>query len=375
MNYQGPSEKEKILEEHLQTLAWHEANPRAAPGTPDSYQWGVHPNLKPPKDAVDYVIGRAKREVHKLSQNDKMDPEWRFAFIVVVTAHFLWLRSKAGAAWLMRFYGIEELTPFLEGYRYFLWTKGQRTEVGSAPDQCTEVGGAAAYKLRIFRPCARDVSTLMVGSQTSTRVAEMKSLLDKVRNPYAKMPFPHSEGGVFHLVSKYLQDWFFEPKPDFTFPYQKSDRITGFSWAKHLKRDDTHLVYPAIEEMEMHPGGCYRIEDPRGGVLWVGRAEMRVVPLIDIVRRSGSMSEYDIRNVFECSSCGHLRPCLPVSGQRKLCCMCYGSQIERDNRPTLDYCTRLECKNCPSYQSDPDKLNMLKSRLNREVEFPANRYR
>lgn len=376
MNQQGTRpassfmEKSQILEGHLQSLKWHPANPRAMPGSAEATQWGIPPHMKPPKDAVEYVAGRVKRDLLSIPQKEHLDPDYKFSVIAVTTAHFLWLHTKAGAAWLLRFYGVEEQVPFSEGYQYFYWCNGQGAEVG----------GNSPFKLRIFQSVPRETTNPIISTQGSPRVDELKDLIEKFRSPLhiddkgQKMPFPHAPGGMYHLVSNYLLDWFFEPKPDVDFPYRKPDRISGFAWAKTAKRDETHLTYAALERMEMYLTRAYRIEDAKGGPLWCGRKDMRVIPRVDMARRTETMSEHEIRNVYECSSCGKIRPCLPVTGQHKMCCNCFGAQMERDQRPTLDRCIRTECKACPVFLSDHEKLNMLKSRLNRDVEFPGHRH-
>lgn len=93
----------------------------------------------------------------------------------------------------------------------------------------------------------------------------------------------------------------------------------------------------------------------------------------DHARSFEQLSEHHIEGLFRCSSCGKVRTCTPVTKNQKMCCHCFGSIVEKDTRPTLDWCTMKECKHCPDYLESKSDLVNLKNRLNREAQFPVRR--
>jgi hypothetical protein len=134
--------------------------------------------------------------------------------------------------------------------------------------------------------------------------------------------------------------------------------------------------------MELYKDRCYRIEDERGGIIWAGPKDMVAVSAPDYIKqrrergedqRPERVVEDEIRGIYECATCHQIRPCLTVTGSHKMCCHCFGSTVEKDQRPTLDLCMTKECKSCPMWVRERDDLNNLKTRLNRPVQFPVQR--
>ena len=93
----------------------------------------------------------------------------------------------------------------------------------------------------------------------------------------------------------------------------------------------------------------------------------------DYLRASQTVSEHQIQNTFQCSSCAKIRPCTPVTKSQKMCCSCFGGLVEKDKRPTLDWCTMSECRACTEHLESKSDLINLKNRLNREATFPVRR--
>ena len=104
---------------------------------------------------------------------------------------------------------------------------------------------------------------------------------------------------------------------------------------------------------------------------------MRAVPNVELERESNTLLEHQIDNLYRCISCNVVRNCLPLTGDRKMCAWCYGATVERDERPTLDYCTRSECggknSHCDKHISHQRELISIKNRLSRDTQFPVHR--
>jgi hypothetical protein len=123
---------------------------------------------------------------------------------------------------------------------------------------------------------------------------------------------------------------------------------------------------------------AYRMQDRRGGLLWCSVRDMKLVPLVDVYRNQRTMAPHEIDNAFRCSSCQKMRNCTPNTGDEKLCCACYGRQMEIDDRPTLRWCTYRECAipketGCERYLESESDLIELTKRLSRGPHFPVQR--
>lgn len=348
---------------------FHEPNPRAPQGSHEAKGWGIPKNYMPPPDAVTWVMSRFKREVAGVPYHEKLRPEFKFSILSVCMAHFLWLRQKEGAQWLLRFFGVEEVPPFWEGYEYY-YVHGQT----QTPIHIEKDGG---LELRCWRRTSRELSP-PIPSADSDVIPRMKELLSSRRNPNALEPIPEASEGMYFWVSEQIRDWFLETRPNKQVPTPKADRITGLQWAENLERSKGQPFYEALAKMKVYKDALYRIKDKRGGIVWTGayaqnQGGIKTVPRFDGLRHRGQLDEHGVKNMFQCSSCGKIRACLPITQHDKMCCACYGRFVEQDQRPMLDWCTMRECRACPDHISNQNDLISLKNRLNREISFPVQR--
>ena len=179
----------------------------------------------------------------------------------------------------------------------------------------------------------------------------------------------------YFWVSEQLRDWFLETNPNKHWPSEKPNRIGGYQWAKALERKKGVLFYDALDKVELFKTRAYRLKDQRGGVLWAGGKDMRVIPLPDYFRtyECNRFTDHQLDNAFRCSSCGKMRACTPATGEHKMCSRCFGSIAEKDDRPSLDRCTMHECHKCPDHLANHSDLVNLKNKLNEEYRFPVRR--
>jgi hypothetical protein len=354
-------------------------NPHAPQDSPEFRGWGIPPHRAAPPDALDWVIGKYREDDLDLYHHDPRDkdnyvplhPKFAWALAAATMAHFAWFRTAPGARWINRFFGVQEIAPFFEGYAYF-WV--DPSSPNADPPQLTG-------NLRIFRQWERCVEPPCpgVGSQRDGKpFDQMVKLLESYRSPYASEPGEHMEE-VFSWVSLRIRDWFLEPRAEDRWPFYKKGRISGAEWIKQQQRSDGTPFYEAIDRIVRYhraayanqspgPVRAYRFEDQRGNVYWCAGNEIRVVPLIDVHKVfRHDMNEKQLAEVFSCRGCRRTRSCVPYTKRDHLCCNCYAREIEQGtSMPTLDKCTMLpECKACPDRIDSNAGLVSLKQRWNR----------
>jgi hypothetical protein len=373
--YQQPSSEEvSRWSREAEYFAYTPPNPSAPPTSPASRGWGVPKEMKPPVDVVEYVNGMFKREVAQVAMDAKLRPEFRWSIFSVIMAHFLWFRTEEGWLWLARLFGVEEIEPFTDGYVYI--GNDKSNPVGGQPGKVL-LDEANGIKLRIFGRCDRSLDPAISSANDET-IASMKALLRRARNPNANEAIPESASDMYFWVSEQVRDWLIEPTADRHWPTYKADRISGPQWVKTVERQPGRKVFEAIDIVEKFGGRAYRISDAAGNVRWCGSKDdaaqyVRVMTKPDYLRVYGGVSEAVVGEQFRCKSCGKVRPCTPVTKAQHLCCHCMGSLVEKDRRPTLDWCTMKECKNCPDHLESEHDLVNLKNRLNRDAAWPVRR--
>lgn len=362
---EGPTRSEiATWEEERANFLYHPGNPAAPQGSREAQTWGVPDAYLPHKDAVSFAIARMKRDVAHVPQDEELRLEFKFSLWLVCLAHFLWFRTNAGAAWLLRFFGVEEVNPFWDGYAYIYIDPSTQRRI-----QITENCG---IELRIFDRRERVLSP-PITSERDALIEDMQQRVRSLRDPNAGRDCPEPQPGMYHWVSEQLRDWFVEPTPNKNWPSNKSTRISGYQWAKNLERREGVLFYESLDKVELYKERAYRLKDGRGGVLWCGPQNMQIEPMPDFFRHQHQVSESEVDDMFRCFSCQKIRPCLPVTREHHLCCSCYGAQMEKDDRPTLDWCMMRECKRCPAHIGTRSELVNLKNKLNRGPVLPVQR--
>lgn len=350
-------------------------SPRAPEGSPEHRGWGLPKEYWPPKDAVEYVMYMFKREVAQVPQHEQLHPEFKWSIVIVCMAIFMWLRTKAGAEWLMKFYGVEEVPPFWDGYAYIYIDPKTRTPIHINRD-----GG---IELRIFRSCERYLES-PISSEYDSVIKDMQEIVNNARNPRAQEPTPEPPGDMYRWVAEKVRAWFhnpnytMDPRTGQQVSVDRKGKLSGYQWAKNLERRKGVPFFEALDKVEVFKIRAYRLKDRRGGLLWCGVHDMKLVPLVDVYRHQGTMAAHELDNAFRCSSCHKMRTCLPVTRDYKLCCSCFGQQFERDDRPTLSWCTMRECAVpketcCPKHIPTHGDLVNLVNRLNRDPGFPVQR--
>lgn len=349
-------------------FTYQEPNHNAPSNTAASRGWGVRRDYKPPVDAVEFVTAMFKRDVAGVGAEAVLRPEFRWSVFSVCLAHFLWLRTEEGARWLLKLYGVEEVPPFKDAYVYFhLSSNGE----GKEPTRVL-LGEENGIQLRIFRSCERDLDPPITSAHDDT-ISDMQGLLRRARDPNATELIAEATHDMYFWVSEQLRDWFVEPAVNKSWPTYKTDRITGPQWARSLEREPGIPFFWGLHQVEIHKGRAYRMSDGKGTIVWCGGSDIRFVLRSDYARTHEGLSEHHIEGLYRCTSCGKVRTCTPVTKHQRMCCHCFGTIAEKDQRPTLDWCTMRECKHCPDHlESNADLIN-LKSRLNREATFPVKR--
>jgi len=367
--YQPTQEEIGRWSREAEYFSYQGPNPNAPSNTAAARGWGVHKDYKPPVDAVSYVTAMFKRDVASVSTDASLRPEFQWSIFSVCLAHFLWLRSEEGANWVLRFFGVEEVPPFSEAYVYSYLNRAQ---VMNGEPMRVPINGESGLQLRIFRSCERELDP-PITSQSDGNIVGMQSILRRARDPNSSELIAEATPDMYHWVSEQLRDWFLEPKADARWPTHKPDRISGPQWVRELKRPTGAKFYEAIVQVEANKGRAYRLKDRQGGVLWCGGSDIRFMLRSDNARINEGLSDHNIEGLYQCSSCGKVRTCTPVTRSQKMCCHCFGSIVEKDIRPTLDWCTMKECKHCPDHLENKSDLVNLKNRLNREASFPVRR--
>lgn len=361
---------------HEETVRWgreskyfqfHPPLLNAPDGTSAANGWGIHPRFLPPNDAIEYVIAIFKRDVAGVSQEEKLRPEYKWSIISVCMAHFLWFRTSDGAEWLLRFFGVEEIDPFFSGYAYMYVSR----ENDSKQKQYVHLEKDGEVELRIFHRTERVLDT-PVGEDNDEPIDHMQMIMKEARDPNAIDNIAEPSSDMYSWVSEQIRDWFIEVNPDKHWPSDKPNRISGYQWAKTLERKKGQLFYEAIDNVELHRSRAYRLKDSRGSILWCGGKDIRAVPLQDHFKEK-QYSSHQIDNMFRCSDCNNIRPCMPASGDYKLCSACFGSVIQKDERKALDLCLMKECSKCDDHFESKSDLISLKNSLNREMHFPVHR--
>jgi hypothetical protein len=370
--HQQPSEQEKRRYEQEASYFQHVPPNAGAPeGSVSRRGWGIPKEMKPPVDVVEYVNGMFKREVAQVSMDAKLRPEFRWSIFSAIMAHFLWFRTEEGFHWVLRLFGVQEVEPFSDGYVYI------GTDNSTSPVTKVVLGQESGVKLNIFDRCERELESA-VSSETDETINRLRELLEKARDPSANEAIPLPAAQLFHWVSEQIRDWLIEPTADRHWPTYKADRVSGPQWVKAVERRTGKKLFEVIDTVERLGGRAYRVADAAGNVRWLGggdkeKVSVKVMTKPDYFRRYENAGEGMIEEVFRCKSCGKVRPCTPVTKTQHLCCHCMGSLVEKDRRPTLDWCTMKECKHCPDHLESEHDLVNLKNRLNRDAAWPVRR--
>lgn len=381
-NDRPTAEEERFWAQEADYFLFKEGNPRAPQDSSDYTGWGIIPSKLPPPDALSYLIGHFRQDELGIRNHDRhrsdytpLHPMYRWSFLCACMAHFLWFRTAAGAKWIMRLYGFEEVQPFHEGYAYFLIDKNTGTPSHLAaptyqqdPHRPSKRKLVDGVEIRIFRTWERNLDPPCAVTNKAP-LDEMKKLLTRVRSPYARDEIAFPEDQVFFWVSEILRDWFLEASPDKDWPTRKPDRIVGWQWVKNLERAPGVKFFEPMEQIQLYKGRAYRLQDPRGGVYWCGGKDIRIVPLKDLYREQKVLTEAQVEDMFRCKNCRKQKACTPVTGDQHRCCHCYGVELEQGDRPMLNRCTMdRECKACPDVITSNTDLVTLKQRLNRPVQ-------
>lgn len=375
-------EDEEFWAEEAEYFRFKPANPRAPQDSSDYRGWGIAKDKLPPGDALEYVIAHYMQDELGQHNHDSkseryvgLHPMFKWSFISVCMAHFLWFRSKNGAKWLMRLYGVEERAPFSAGYAYF-WVDGRPGGTGKAdmikepvyrpdphnPARQVLVDGV---ELRIFREWERDLAP-PCSVENQQPLEEMKKLLLQYRNPYAAREIAFPDSKVFFWVSEVLRDWFLEAAPNRDWPTRKATRMSGFQWVKNLERAPNQPFYEGLAKVALFKGRAYRLQDASGGVYWCGGNEIRIIPRNDLYLEHKVMNDEQVDSMFRCQNCRKRKPCVPYTNENRRCCHCFAVELEQNDRPTLSMCTMdRECKRCPDVLQSHNELVTLTNRLNR----------
>lgn len=366
----------------------HHVNPRDIPTSEDSAYWRsermayhIPPNREAPIDAIDFVVAKYRENDLDIYTHDPRDrnyealhPKFTWALASATMAHFAWFKTIPGAHWINEFFGVEEVSPFYEGYCYY-WV--DKSSPNADPIRLTEETGS----LRIFRQWERSIEPPCVGGNSPNRpFVNMVKLFEEYRSAHSHDPGEHSEE-VFNWVSITIRDWFLEPQTNERWPFYKQGRISGSEWVRQQKRSNDSPFYEAIQRVAQYhhsnhtnagPVRAYRIEDVRGNVHWCPGTEIRIIPTVDYHRRfNGGFSEAQVIQTFTCRGCRHVRTCVPYTNDELLCCNCYAKEIEQGtDMPTLNQCTMLpECKACPERIDSNSSLISLKQKWNRSPKI------
>jgi hypothetical protein len=339
-------------------------------GTTAAAGWGIPQAFMPHGDAFERVMAMFKREVAGVGLNEPLRPEYKWSVLSVCMAHFLWFRTPAGARWVLKFFGYEERPVLFDAYAY-LYVSRDSAKKNEHLIRLAKDGGV---DLRIFRRCERVLDS-PVKEAFDEVITDMQMLMQRARDPHAQEPIAEASGDMYHWVSEQLRDWFLEDRPNKHWPTEKANRMSGKQWAETLKRHNGQYFYEAMEKVQLYKTQAYRLKDASSPPLWCGGPDMRVIPLQEYFPRyeCNRFTEHQLDNIFRCSSCNKVRSCTPMSGDHKMCSNCFGSIVQKDDRPALDTCTMKECNKCPAHLSGRGDLVNLKNRLNREVHFPVQR--
>jgi hypothetical protein len=217
---------------------------------------------------------------------------------------------------------------------------------------------------------------------------ELQKMLEEKRGP-SPHPCKHASEGLWKWVGSILRNWLVTKDADRDWPTRKTDRISGYTWAKGVLRPDsqTQPVWSILGQLDVYPSASriYRIQRPayeivrvgnvdrkvqpqNPGVLWRGRGSIAAVPLDELDTKQGVPLE-TVEARYRCASCGQLRCCsAPAGREQRLCMSCRGTQLESERRPSLKWCLYRECGKCPEHLRDTEDYVNLVSRLNTTSE-------
>lgn len=353
-------------------------NHGAADGSPEYLGWGIPPEWRAPRDAVEYVLACYREKalgmhVHDPNHRDfePLHPMYYWSFVTICLAHFLWFRTtKSGFNWILNFFGVQEVDPFYAGYRY-LWVppKGGDPQHLPPPVYQEQRDGTLALAggicLRIFRPWETD-HTAPIPQEKSPSIDDMKEILGKVRSPRADREIRWPDDDIFVYVSQFIRNWFAEDvRRDW--PSYRDDRISGPHWVKTLEREPGVPFFSGLAYCAKFNGRAYRLEDPDKNICWAPWDQMRLVPNIDLDRLDGYTDE-QIQETYYCNSCRATRTCVPFTRSGHMCCHCYSLQRDPPDRPTLERCSmNRECRACPDRIDSNSELVNIKTRWNTPV--------
>jgi len=353
-------------------------NPNAPKGSHEYRGWGIQEELLPPKDAVEYVMANFKTSVAKVPLTDsggyptQLKPQFQWSILSAIMAHFLWYHEKDGVEYIAGIYNIEEVPPFLSGYSYFYTDPNTKST--------NKIISQSEWKMRIWRttdPEDKGDKEAPIKLPDESNMNEMQSLLGSVRDPYAHGENPVSGDDMYQWVSHQLHSWLISNVADLERPTRNHNRISGDQWIRSHERSPGIPFYSFIGNVELFGRKAFRMKDLHGNILWCGPSDMKAVPDRDLFLHEGRLSQDGIDNIFKCSCCGKSRNCLPLTGDQRLCAWCYGTTVERGERPTLKFCTRTECggrsSSCPKYIPTGGELVALISSLNRGGQYPVHR--
>lgn len=369
VNPPSPQEIEH-WERQIAYFAYHEGDQGAPVGSTNATTWGIPEWMTPHEDFWEYLVMHLKREDRAPTTN-KLVPQVKYGIFVAALAHSAWLVSQEGAAWVLSMFGIEEIAPFDTAYLYrYRHPDGRRLEVGS------HTGRA----MRAWRRVPRNIEP-PIPSDNHPRTRELYAIAKAARYPFADAgPMPDVNSSVFYWTSSKLRNWFTEEKADPNYPTNKPSRMVGRQWALSLRRPDNpnQPFFRALHEMQKSGERAYRIQEGQHEPFWCGPATattggIESIPMVDVAKDRGYGPD-QLRALYACQSCNAVRTCVsrPQNGPQ-LCMHCYGIMVEKDQRPSLDWCTYDECKACTDYIGSAEQLVQIKTRLNRQGSFPVNR--
>lgn len=371
--YQHINDEKRKWNAELEAFAFQAGNPRAPYGTPERLGWGI-PSEIVPRSAVEHIIRMYREEHENLHVHDstahrhyrELKPQIKAALILMAQAHFLWLRGAAGARWLMRMSGMEEVAPFYSGYTYIRRTSQNQGDPIPEPIRDRNEKLIGGKELRIFRRWEWTVHDHEKAPCTTSNpevAADMIGILRRVRSPHVNEPMPELDKGWFVIVSQYFTDWFESGVK------RRHDDITPSQWVQSLAKPGTKFRY--YESMcrlgESDMERIYRLKDPSGKIEWLTRNDVVIAPNIDIDRLHHKISEVEVKDKYECTGCRNIRTCRPHTGNSKMCCHCYSMRMDPPSRPTLDLCSmNRECRACPDRIDSEALLTRTKNMWNHE---------
>ena len=376
----GNNDRNRWAYETALLLDYHAPNPQAAHGTAAHKGYGCPPHWRCPPDCYDYIAGSFKRDMAKIRQDQPLSPDIKFALIACTTAYFAWLRSKQGTQYLLKLHGIDILSPH-PGFVYYY-----KEQALVEPN----------FGLRIYqRDRMQRTGLSPVEYSNRSLIPNLKKILEEIRGP-SHTQFPCPAEGMWNWVASQLRNWLIEAHADTSWPYTKPDRLTGYQWARNAivggtQNERQWNIFEEIERFERKVSStsnerCYRIQSPayearivngqevrvapaNPGRLWVGRHDMRVIPIDQFEKelyRQAGRDPNQVDERYRCGSCGRVMPCTNGGPNDRLCYHCRGVQLETGDRPALRYCIRYECKSCPEQLRSHDELDNMINRLNSE---------